>query len=231
MTFHWPEQLSVRLHGIRHLLSVSPCRTVDENGVLRGLAYRVQPDCHSRHPPLTPAALLAAATRTDMVRLMLWQFSAALALARAYDGLTLGIRVQVSTPVMQLCLKTAELMACLRDGRGVLALETTGSPGEAGCRAVSRLSEVCPVWLGHAGAGDAGLMTALAAPFSGVVLSSCLLQEVLTVPEGLPMLRAQTAFLSARGRRTVVCGGPETALFQGLKGCGVAGFQENPSGI
>ncbi|EPC4333807.1 hypothetical protein ACRZTK_004410 [Enterobacter asburiae] len=226
MDFRWPEQLQVRLYGIRHQLSVVWPQTVDEDGMLQGFACQVQPDCHGRHFQLTQTRLLAAATRTDLVRLMQWQFSGAREYGRKYGALPLGIRVQVSLPAMQLCLHTSELMACLQKGAGVLALETTGPLGEAGYLAVSQLSCVCPVWLGQYGVGDAGLLTALAAPFSGVVISPALQQEVQLLPEGVSLLRAQTAFLAARGRLTVVCGNSQAALL----GCGVAGFQDSSSG-
>lgn len=230
MTCFWPELLPVRFHGVRLMLSLSLYRTVDEDGVLRGFACHVQPQCSSRYPGLSTAGLSGALTRTDLVRLMLWEFTAALSCVQKYDELALGIRVQISTPQMQLCLKTAELMACLRDGLGILALETSSPLGEDGLIAVNRLSEVCPVWLGRFGTGEAGMVTALSSPFSGVVLAPALLREAQTVPEGLHHLRAQTHFLSARRRHSVVLEETGGTFFQGLRGCGLAGFQEIHTG-
>lgn len=116
MSFRWPEQLHVRLYGIRHQLSVVWQRTLDEDGTLQGFACQVLPDCHGRHFQLTQTGLLTTSSRTDLVRLMQWQFAGALECGSKYGALPLGIRVQVSLPAMLLCLHTSELMACLQKG-------------------------------------------------------------------------------------------------------------------
>lgn len=224
MGFHWPERLPVRVSGVRYTLSLTSENTVDESMSLCGMASRLQGMANGRHPVQAGEDVLAGASRTDLVRLMLWQFSH---LQREVGAapLPLGIRVQASLPVMHLCLQTTELMTGLKAARGALALETTGPLGKTGLQMVSRLSEVCPVWLGGFGAGDASLVTALTGRFSGVVVHPQLLAAALSGSDGVNLFRSLTVFLSARGRRVVVRDVKSRGAFSALKGCGVDGFQ------
>ena len=170
---------------------------------------------------------MSYATRTDRIRLMLWQLSAVMYDIHKYGVLPLGIRIQVSIPLIQLCLETTELLSCLQAVRGGVALETTGPLGSAGLNAVNKMSSLCPVWLGEFGRGDAGMQMVMSGNFSGVVIEHNFLAQFLGSSEGINYIRAMTTFLSACGYRSVVSGISSSNLFAELKECGVTGFQES----